>query len=182
MLAGKKRGRPRSNPLPILTAAHLMSNSNNNNNGSDGGSMISGDGTGRWFVLQMFVVYIFVICIGVYVFVIGVVLSVAFFTHLRTYQPFMHFHPFHIFTGNKRLRGAELAETIALAAAHLTNGTQNSTTTYNTNNNNNSSSSSGGGGGATPANVPINASAEVAAGRTKIGRSSFWNEERVSLL
>ena len=27
--------------------------------------------------------------------------------------------------------------------------------------------------------LPINASAELAAGRTKIGRSSFWNEERV---
>ena len=84
-------------------------------------------------------------------------------------------------TASKRLRGAELAETIALAAGHLTNGTQNSNTSYNTNNtsNNGSSSSSG---GAIPANVPINASAEVAAGRTKIGRSSFWNEERVSIL
>uniref|UniRef100_A0A7S3HL51 Uncharacterized protein n=1 Tax=Spumella elongata TaxID=89044 RepID=A0A7S3HL51_9STRA len=129
VLAGKKRGRPRSNPLPILTSAHLMSN-NNNNNGSDGGSMMSGDGT-----------------------------------------------------GSKRLRGAELAETIALAAGHLTNGTQNSNTSYNTNNtSNNGSSGSSSGGGAIPANVPINASAEVAAGRTKIGRSSFWNEERDGLL
>jgi phosphopantetheinyl transferase (holo-ACP synthase) len=27
--------------------------------------------------------------------------------------------------------------------------------------------------------MPINISAELAAGRTKIGRSSFWNEEKV---
>ena len=76
VLAGKKRGRPRSNPLPILTAAHLMSNSNNNSNGSDGGSMISGDGTGRWFVLQMFVVAMIIVLKRLFlcVFVIGVAL------------------------------------------------------------------------------------------------------------
>ncbi len=27
--------------------------------------------------------------------------------------------------------------------------------------------------------MPVNISAELAAGRTKIGRSSFWNEEKV---
>jgi len=75
VLAGKKRGRPRSNPLPVLTAAHLMSNSNNNNNGSDGGSMVSGDGTGRWFVLQMYVVAMIIVfkCLFLCVFVIKVV-------------------------------------------------------------------------------------------------------------
>jgi hypothetical protein len=30
--------------------------------------------------------------------------------------------------------------------------------------------------------MPVNASAELAAGRTKIGRSSFWNEEKDALL
>lgn len=30
--------------------------------------------------------------------------------------------------------------------------------------------------------IPINVSAELAAGRVKIGRSSFWNEERDALL
>lgn len=54
VLAGKKRGRPRTNPLPILTAAHLMSHNNNNNHSSDGGSMTSGDGTGALSMLYRF--------------------------------------------------------------------------------------------------------------------------------
>lgn len=46
-----------------------------------------------------------------------------------------------------------------------------------------SSSSSSAAGSAPPApGMPVNASAELAAGRTKIGRSSFWNEERDALL
>ena len=47
VLAGKKRGRPRSNPLPILTTAHLLGSGGGSGSsavGSDGASVTSGDG------------------------------------------------------------------------------------------------------------------------------------------
>jgi len=48
VLAGKKRGRPRSNPLPILTTAHLLGSAGQGSGssavGSDGASVTSGDG------------------------------------------------------------------------------------------------------------------------------------------
>ena len=133
------------------------------------------------------IVGVFVIVLSLFLFFACVdELSSSFFSfRLMLLAKFTDYTLFNLLfpIGSKRLRGAELAETIALAAGHLTNGTQNSNTSYNTNNtSNNGSSSSSNSGGAIPANVPINASAEVAAGRTKIGRSSFWNEERVSIL
>jgi hypothetical protein len=72
--------------------------------------------------------------------------------------------------GSKRSRAEELAEVFAASEA--------------------SSSSSSAAAASVPVQalapsaaaapgMPVNISAELAAGRTKIGRSSFWNEEKV---
>lgn len=124
VLAGKKRGRPRTNPLPISLSSHAtlshtagLASSDSSDNG-DGGAGEDGDGDGD-----------------------GEGGSSS--------------------SRSKRQR-AELLESLS-AISQATSGAGGAALT-----------------GSIPANVPINASAEVAAGRTKIGRSSFWNEERVS--